>query len=306
MGPDLTPKPRKLPKRNEEEDLFNEALMSNFNLSGGSDEHAGFKVSSYTPFMHLDASETGSITTVSDGNWSSSTAYVVGDAVTANSKNYTCLSAHTSALDFTDDLDAGNWRLGGHVSQWDDLSGNGNHVTQGTGSAQPGTGNLTTHGRNVIDFDGDEYLATSAFSSALSQPNTIFVVGKMNVITGNPYFYDGIADGFRHAVLVTGTPFAHWMYSGAGSCDGGIADTDYRSYSCVFNTPDSEFYKSGTLLAAESSGQNDLTGITLGSRFNFSNKLHGTIAEFILFDYLLTTQQRQKVEIHLQQKWSII
>lgn len=39
------------------------------------------------------------------------------------------------------------------VSQWDDKSGQGNHATQGTGSAQPTTGS-SVNSLNAIDFDG--------------------------------------------------------------------------------------------------------------------------------------------------------
>ena len=42
---------------------------------------------------------------------------------------------------------------GGAVSQWDDKSGNTNHVTQVTGADQPETGSRMQNGLNVIDFD---------------------------------------------------------------------------------------------------------------------------------------------------------
>jgi hypothetical protein len=48
---------------------------------------------------------------------------------------------------------------GGAVSQWNDKSGNGYNVSQGTGSAQPTTGTITRNGRNVISFDGNDFLA---------------------------------------------------------------------------------------------------------------------------------------------------
>ena len=44
----------------------------------------------------------------------------------------------------------------GNVSQWNDKSGNGYHVTQATGTAQPKTGTVTRNGRNVLDFAGTD------------------------------------------------------------------------------------------------------------------------------------------------------
>ena len=46
----------------------------------------------------------------------------------------------------------------GNVSQWNDKSGNGYHVTQATGTSQPKTGTVTRNGRNVLDFDGGDRL----------------------------------------------------------------------------------------------------------------------------------------------------
>src|SRR5439155_19226332 len=46
------------------------------------------------------------------------------------------------------------------VSQWNDKSGNGYHLTQGTGSRQPLTNTDTINGLNVIKFDAtDDQLA---------------------------------------------------------------------------------------------------------------------------------------------------
>jgi hypothetical protein len=43
---------------------------------------------------------------------------------------------------------------GGAVSQWDDKSGNGYNLTQGTAAAQPKSGTATLNGLNVIEYDG--------------------------------------------------------------------------------------------------------------------------------------------------------
>lgn len=43
---------------------------------------------------------------------------------------------------------------GGAVSQWNDKSGNGNHVAQGTAGSEPTTGTRVINGRNALDFDG--------------------------------------------------------------------------------------------------------------------------------------------------------
>jgi hypothetical protein len=53
---------------------------------------------------------------------------------------------------------------GGSVSQWNDKTGGGYHMTQATGAAQPKTGVTTVNGRNAIQFDGvDDAMRTSTF-----------------------------------------------------------------------------------------------------------------------------------------------
>ena len=52
--------------------------------------------------------------------------------------------------------------VGSGVAQWDDKSGNGNHVVQSTASNQPITGSQTINSLNVIDWDGSNHVLESA------------------------------------------------------------------------------------------------------------------------------------------------
>ena len=74
---------------------------------------------------------------------------------------------------------------GGKVSQWDDKSGNNNHLTQATDANQPTTGTRSQNGLNVLDFNGD-YL-TKVF--AVAQPYTVFAVAKSDAPTGGQNFF---------------------------------------------------------------------------------------------------------------------
>jgi|GEM_PF-1666807 len=65
---------------------------------------------------------------------------------------------------------------GSDVSQWDDLSGNGNHATQVTGSAQPSLGAVA--GLPALVFDGVSEYMTVASDASFENPRelTVFLV----------------------------------------------------------------------------------------------------------------------------------
>lgn len=65
------------------------------------------------------------------------------------------------------DADATVIKDGGNaVSQWTDMSGNANHITQATGTKQPVWSDSVINGYPAIAFDGsDDYLKSSAFST---------------------------------------------------------------------------------------------------------------------------------------------
>jgi hypothetical protein len=56
----------------------------------------------------------------------------------------------------------------GAVSQVDDKSGQGNHVTQATAANKPTTGTVTLNGLNVLAFDGSDWLSRAAIPLSTS------------------------------------------------------------------------------------------------------------------------------------------
>lgn len=62
----------------------------------------------------------------------------------------------------------------GAASQINDLSGNSEHITQGTGANQPATGSRTQNGLNVLDFDGSNDYMNNATQAIPASGNVMF------------------------------------------------------------------------------------------------------------------------------------
>lgn len=74
------------------------------------------------------------------------------------------------------------------VSQWSDKSGNGRHLVQASGPAQPLL-QVAPRANNIL-FDGlAQYLKASAFT--LNQPTTVYFVGKQVTWVTNATIHDG-------------------------------------------------------------------------------------------------------------------
>jgi hypothetical protein len=63
----------------------------------------------------------------------------------------------------------------GRVDQWNDLSGNGFHLTSSAGS-RPFTGTRTANGLNVLDFQGGQHIRLSAAVGFVTGTFTLYVV----------------------------------------------------------------------------------------------------------------------------------
>lgn len=97
------------------------------------------------------------------------------------------------------------------VSQWADQSGNGRHLKQGTGSAQP-----TLNADGSILFDGSsQNLITDAFT-ALTNPVTIYALMRQISWTSNDYFWDGNTSASMGALQFGASPAIRLQTGGAG------------------------------------------------------------------------------------------
>lgn len=157
---------------------------------------------------------------------------------------------------------------GDPVGAIDDLSGNGNHLTQSTAGNRP---TYRTNGgaggdKPYLDFDGTNDRMVTASFTGVAQPHFQSIAIKNDSITGSRPWTDGILSSNRASMLNNGADFT--LNAGAADRDT-LHDVDATSDVVVgglFNGASSLGYKDGTASGALASpGTHTITGICLGS-----------------------------------------
>lgn len=189
---------------------------------------------------------------------------------------------------------------GGSVSQWDDKSGNGNNVTQGTAARQPTTGTRTMNGLNVLDFNSDS-IATAADALTSMSQFIVFVVASTDNAAVNQYLIDTTSGG--RAIL--GISSSQYLLAQGTNQFGGTPDTSDHVFRAVFDTTD-ELYVDQVSTISGNAGTTAITSIRFGSNQLVSTVFwDGTIAEIIVVNGTLTAGEIAATESYLAAKWGI-
>ncbi len=229
----------------------------------------------------------------------------------------------------------------GAVSQWADKSGNGKHLSQSTAGAKPTTGAETLDGKNVIAFDGSDYLvaATAADWTFLhSAQSSVFVTFRAGAVTDPEAIYALV--GTSGTVNVPGGAYlAHDTRSsvprdnalvhvaggsGPRSVNAGPLMLSGNVWGVASVLSDQSLAtaadRSELRIAAGSAVKNNAStdalntgsprhALAVGALMNSSNAwslfLVGAIAEIIIYNRVVSAVERLKNEAYLSQKWKI-
>lgn len=133
----------------------------------------------------------------------------------------------------------------GRVSQWNDLSGNGKHLTQTTAGNKPLTGSTTLNSLNTISFDSLVRFMSVALTQ--TQPLTVYAVLSPTAYggSGSPRWVDAGAAGNR--ILVYSLGPGTWNIN-AGSQVSTTASSSLvpQQQVVIFNGASSQFWLAGT------------------------------------------------------------
>lgn len=192
---------------------------------------------------------------------------------------------------------------GGNISQLNDKSGNARNLTA-TLTARPTTGSTSTKGRAVGSYNGSSnIMATSSFS--ISQPTTIYIVGKENsYVDGAALFGGGTLFSGEEVLRVTGNKWQ--IYSGGTAVDGAASDLNQNVHTIIFNGASSAHYLNGTLSASGDPGANGFTGgFILGGRLGgfAASYWNGKIGEVLCYTGAHDASTRTAFNAYLSGRW---
>jgi hypothetical protein len=217
-----------------------------------------------------------------------------------------------------DDATTFTFSSGTSVSQWNDKSGNGYHLAQGTAGNQP-TRSGTVNGRSSVVFDGtDDFLSVASFdmtgsaklsvavvfssvsggdrvivetSANYNNNNGAFIVSRASNNTLNMGRRGVVTSLFNTTATITTTPSVF-----VGTADALLTTNETLAW---VNGDGSGAYS----VNGNTSGDNQTYTLFIGARGGTSFRLNGQIAELIITKDVLSTNDRELLQSYLKDKW---
>lgn len=199
--------------------------------------------------------------------------------------------------------DSGMVLSGSNVAQWTDLSGNGNHFTQGIPARRPLLQNNSINGKSSVFFDGSDDILECDFNDTINQPNTFFILVKLGTANSDEFIFDGINSSYRNAYVYYPNTNSFLAWAGASA---NISKTlnDYALHTLVFSGSNSKVYINGSLVYSGDIGSNALSGLKLGSSIFNLYLLNGWVTDFLYYNKTFSGSNRIQIENYLMDKYA--
>ena len=203
------------------------------------------------------------------------------------------------------------WRVDSGVTKtWDDPDWpvsnwkgciNGINLAQSTGNKQPYWVDNSINGYPAIVFDGvDDYLAVT-YEVTYSQPISVIIVCSEPTDATFRHMIDGDSGDRRLALFWRQESSKYALYFGSvfkASSQG--LDSGFKIWSLVANGASTILRVNGSeVLSGQDSGTDDVSGLTIGSRYGGANYSDISITDIIVVNAALTTGQLQLAETWL-------
>lgn len=211
--------------------------------------------------------------------------------------------------------------ISSNVSQWNDLSGNANHLTPPSGG-EPGHGLFTQNGLPVMNFTGsdDDRALSSSASTITSGSQAWLCVAQIDAVThgseslfsyGNwqtgAFQFDGKSPGFLGRLTKDNNNTLQLALGNMSSVD--LSDGDYHLFSIVFDTVAQQVMMrhDGDLTNGPVSDPNGITAnekIRIMVNRGENQTMDGQFCELVVLDDATATSV-DVCEGYLAHKWGI-
>lgn len=181
---------------------------------------------------------------------------------------------------------------GAGVSQWDDASGNGNHLTQGTDTNRP-----AKQAGGEILFDGvDNFLRKNPFS--LTQPITIYMLVKPVTWTLNDALWgNNVLGGGNTVMRQTAVSPQIKMIAGVAEdpTNSNLTVGAYAAMASVLNGASSVIHVNGSAAATGNPGTQGFAQFILGAHATNFGWINMEVKEVLIYSAAHDATQRQTV-----------
>jgi len=204
------------------------------------------------------------------------------------------------------------------VSQWNDKSGNANHVSQGTGSKQPTVLSATQNSLDGIEFDSasSQILErTSGFTGLVSGDHPcVLLVARMPDTTSTCVDCREDASNPGFIVATDNELLTRFYYSGFTNSKadwfGQTPDSTARAWAAIFNSShEAEFYANEDLKGTGSAGSGGLSAnpaqLHIGAGEGDWQSSNMVIFELLIYDTEPSTADLAAIYDYLGAKWSV-
>jgi hypothetical protein len=210
------------------------------------------------------------------------------------------------ASDLTSILRNGN----NNVYQILDKSGNYNHLYQNIAANQPKyhNGGLLFNGNQLIsgNYTLDQDISNMSLFIVMKQYNQVTNGGIISGYTNN------YLDLNSWAFTSTDTTTGQYLFSTNSSVNPNLKNSNninttmpYGIYEIVINSNNGKLYYNGNLIDTKTFiTTGNFTNLTIGAKYDGTNKYNGEIYEVLLLNTSITNGNRYKVEKYLMDKWA--
>lgn len=183
----------------------------------------------------------------------------------------------------------GDWTVtGSGISQWNDSSGNGRHLLQGTDAARP-----AGQSDGSVLFNGtSHFLKCAPFT--LNQPTWVVIAVKQVSWTAFDYFCDGNTGDSAIIRQVTATPQVG-IYAGTSLGNVSLTLSSLGVIAAVFNGASSSVRLNNGSPVSGNAGAGNPGGFTLGAAGNAGNPSNIQVYETVIFPIAPSAAQEDQM-----------